>query len=104
MESRIKTLVEMSGENAQDPFIWHALGLEYYAVGKFEIALENFIKAMQVGKDYPPAAYQAGKTAFEMGRVNEATSLLQRGEIAAREKGDLKMAGEIAGLLWEIEE
>jgi Flp pilus assembly protein TadD len=104
MESRIAALQEMLLENPSDPFLWHALGLEYYAQGNSALALEKFLKAMEVGDEYPPASFQSGKTAWELGNVELAISVLQRGEAKAREKGELKMAGEIAGLLWEIED
>ena len=58
---RIEKLKAFERESPEDPFLKHALGMEYRSRGDDEAALGWYEAALKTDPDYVPSYYQLGK-------------------------------------------
>lgn len=98
-KSRKQQIEEMLAEDPNDPFLRYGLAMEYVSAGQDEEAVCCFEELLRVAPDYVPGFMQAGRTLARLNRIEEARSIFQAGIAAARQKGDLHAAEEMAGFL-----
>ncbi|MGH7170062.1 MAG: hypothetical protein ACRELF_05230 [Gemmataceae bacterium] len=98
-KSRKQQIEEMLAEEPNDPFLRYGLAMEYVSAGQDEEAVRCFEELLKTTPDYVPGYMQAGRTLARLDRVAEARAIFQAGIAAARQKGDLHAAEEMAGFL-----
>jgi predicted Zn-dependent protease len=101
---RISTLNEILAQDPNNAFARYGLAMEYANSGKAELALEQFGKLLAAHPDYPAGYFMAAQTLAKSNRTDEARSMLQNGIAAAQRKGDLHAAGEMQGMLDELQQ
>jgi tetratricopeptide (TPR) repeat protein len=98
-KSRKQQIEEMLADDPNDAFLRYGLAMEYVGAGQDEEAVRCFRHLLETTPDYVPGYMQAGRTLARLDRVDEARAVFQAGIAAAREKGDLHAAEEMAGFL-----
>jgi predicted Zn-dependent protease len=98
-KSRKQQIEEMLAEDPHDPFLRYGLAMEYVSAGQDEEAFRCFEELLRTTPDYVPGYMQAGRTLARLNRLDEARSVFQAGITAARQKGDMHAAEEMAGFL-----
>jgi len=98
-KSRKQQIEEMLAEEPNDPFLRYGLAMEHVSAGQDEEAVRCFQELLQTAPDYVPGYMQAGRTLARLDRVDEARAIFQAGIAAARQKGDVHAAEEMAGFL-----
>lgn len=94
MPSREK-LQKLLENEPDDVFLNFGLAMEMKKEGSFDDALAQFDRVIELDATYTAAFFQKGNTFIELGRIEEATSTLQRGVEAARQIGNTHAAGEM---------
>jgi Flp pilus assembly protein TadD len=98
-KSRKQQIEEMLAEDPNDPFLCYGLAMEHVSAGQDEEAIRCFQELLQTTPDYVPGYMQAGRALARLDRIEEARAMFQAGIVAARQKGDLHAAEEMAGFL-----
>jgi len=78
---------------------WYVLAQERAKRSLFEAAMEAYRRVLTIDPSYVAAYYHGGLTLQRAGDMAAARELLQQGLAVARDKGDMKSAGEIEELL-----
>jgi Tfp pilus assembly protein PilF len=92
---RIEKLKAFERENPDDPFLKHALGMEYHSKGDDEAALAWYEAALNTDPDYVPSFYQLAKYWEQKGNREKALEHYDRGIEAAQKTGDAHMMNEL---------
>jgi predicted Zn-dependent protease len=100
---RISTLNEILSQDPNNAFARYGLAMEYANSGQAEQALEEFGKLLSAHPDYPAGYFMAAQTLAKANRTDEARTMLQNGIGAAQRKGDSHAAGEMQGMLDELQ-
>lgn len=95
--SRLEQLLRMVEEDPEDVFGHYALGLEYVGTDPSR-SVEIFRYLVRKWPGYVPVYYQLGSLLYDMGRVEEALSVLHRGIQAAQDAKDTKALAELKNL------
>ena len=98
-KSRKQQIEEMLADDPNDPFLRYGLAMEYVSAGQDEEAVRCFQLLLQTTPDYVPGYMQAGRALTRLDRLEEARKVYQTGIAAARQKGDLHAAEEMAGFM-----
>ena len=98
-KSRKQQIEEMLAEDPNDPFLRYGLAMEHVSAGEDEQAVRCFEELFRAAPDYVPGYMQAGRALARLDRVDEARAIFQAGIVAARQKGDVHAAEEMAGFL-----
>ena len=102
MAEKIERLLEYLASSPQDPFLQHALGLEYVKAGELLKAREIFIEILTRNPDYIGSYYHLGKTLQQLGEDEEAITWYQKGIEAAGNASDRHAQNELKGALEEL--
>jgi Tfp pilus assembly protein PilF len=92
---RIEKLKAFERESPDDPFLKHALGMEYRSKGDDEAALACFEAALKSDPDYVPSFYQLAKYWEQKANREKALEHYDRGIEAAQKTGDAHMLNEL---------
>src|SRR5215472_953789 len=98
-KSRKQQIEEMLADDPNDPFLRYGLAMEYVGAGQDEEAVRCFRELIETTPDYVPGYMQAGRALARLNRLEEARAVFEAGIAAARQKGDLHAAEEMAGFL-----
>jgi tetratricopeptide (TPR) repeat protein len=98
-KSRKQQIEEMLAEDPNDAFLRYGLAMEYVSAGQDEEAARCFQQLLQTTPDYVPGYMQAGRALTRLNRLDEAREVYQAGIAAARQKGDMHAAEEMAGFI-----
>jgi Flp pilus assembly protein TadD len=98
-KTRKERLEAMLTEAPDDPELRYALAMEHASAGDDEGAVRCFRELLERSPDYAPAYHQAGRALHRMGRLAEARQTLERGIPVALRQGNGHAAGEMQGLL-----
>lgn len=90
-------------DDPHDPFLPYAIAQEHTAAGLWEDACVEFAALVERFPAYLPTYYQYGIALVKVDRISEAIEVLQRGLGLARRYKDFKTAGEIEGLLEDLD-
>lgn len=94
------TMLEKLLENGQaDSFARYALALEYKKETRFDEALVQFQALREHDPRYIPQYLMTGQLLIELGRTEEARTVLSQGAEAARSAHDHHALGEIESAL-----
>lgn len=97
--ARREKLLQMISDDANDPFLHYALGIDYAGTGELDAAVAALETALQRDPRYVAAYFHLGKVRVERGEPELAREILVRGQGVARDVGDAHAAEEMAGLL-----
>jgi Flp pilus assembly protein TadD len=97
--SRIARLEQMLADEPNDPELRYALAMEHVSAGDDGQAVRCFRELLERSPDHAPAYHQAGRALDRLGRTDEARETLRQGVAVARRRGDEHAAGEMQGLL-----
>jgi len=93
----VEQLERLEASDPNDPFIAYALALELAKQGEHDRALEAFDRCLALDADYLYAYFHKARSLEALGRVPDATALLEAGAARARKIGDAKALAEITG-------
>lgn len=99
---RIPRLLEFLKATPNDPFLIHALALEWIKKGDDAQAKDLFEKNRHSAPDYVATYYHLGKLLERQGQMEEAAKIYEEGLAAARKAGDNHSFNELRGALDEI--
>jgi cytochrome c-type biogenesis protein CcmH/NrfG len=102
-KSRRQQIEEMLAAEPNDAELRYMLAMEHVSMGDDAGAVTCFEELIRRSGDYPPAYHQAARALARLGRITEATAMIQRGIPAALKKGDSHAAGEMQDLLASLE-
>ena len=84
MTGRIDQIQKMLQAEPQDVFLHYSLGMEYLAAERFDEAVGEFQRCIELDADYLPAHVEAGKALRSAARPDEARDAFAAGmELAA---------------------
>ncbi len=93
--NRIEKLLEYLSASPEDPFLQHALGMEYVNIGKELEAKKLFENILIKNPEYVGSYYQLGKLLEREGNNNEAVEWYEKGMQAAKQAGDAHSYNEL---------
>lgn len=101
--NRIDLLKSMLAEDASDPFLHYALGLEL-AKTDDTAAIAQFQALTTRHPEYLATYYQLGQCLEATGNLQEALQAYTQGLALAQEQGERKTAAELQEALWGVED
>ena len=97
-------LSEILEANPADAFARYGLAMEYAGQQKYEAALAEFARLVELNPDYVPGFHMYAQTLLRAGRSDEARAMLRRGIDCAGRMKNAHAQGEMTELLGEIEQ
>src|SRR5258708_39865876 len=82
--SRLEVLQSMVAQNPKDSFSRYGLAMEYANTGSLDKAVEEYDSLLEFNPDYAAAYYHGGQALEELGRLQDARRMYQRGPQATR--------------------
>ena len=101
--NRIDLLKSMLAEDANDPFLHYALGLEL-AKTEDAAAAQQFAALSLSHPEYLATYYQWGQCLEAIGKLQDARNAYQKGLTLAQSQGERKTAAELQEALWGVED
>ena len=101
---RIEKLKQFLSATPDDPFLRHALALEYVKVGNVDEARTLFENILSGHPDYVGSYYHLGKLLEQTGEPVLATEWYKKGIDAAERARDLHARNELRAALEELED
>jgi len=98
-QQRLTRLLEFHAQNADDPFINHALGLEYVNANNAERAVIFFRSAIESDAAYVASYYHLGKALELLGKREEARKVYGDGMVMAKSLNDAHAQSELEAAL-----
>jgi Tfp pilus assembly protein PilF len=92
---RVEKLLGFLQVNPEDPFLKHALALEYIKAGKDEPARKLFIEILTADPGYTGSYYHLASLLERKGDKEAALAWYKKGMAVAKEKGDLHTYNEL---------
>ena len=89
---KLKTFLINSPE---DPFLKHALALEYIKTGNDSLARQLFLDILTRDPSYIGTYYHLGRLLERLGETENARSWYEKGMVAANHAGDLHAYNEL---------
>jgi tetratricopeptide (TPR) repeat protein len=99
MSARLETLKSMLAQDPDNAFARYGLAMELLNAGSAEAAVEEFEQLLAAHPDYTYGYFHGGRALEQLGRLEEARALYERGVEASRRKGDAKALNEIQAAL-----
>ena len=99
MPDRLDKLQQLFDADPNDAELAYMIGLEHSNREDLEEAVRWHDRAIALDDHFHYAYFQKGKLLGALGRDTEARETIQRGLDQANGAGDMKAAGELAGLL-----
>lgn len=93
--NRIEQLKSFLEQTPNDPFLQHALALEYQKNGDQEEALNLFLKNKLEHASYVATYFHLGKLYESLQNLQAAQEAYAQGIVYAEQAGDAKTAGEL---------
>ncbi len=97
--SRLPQLEKLLAAEPKDVFLNFAMAMELAKADRHEEALAAFTRTTEIDPKYVPAWFQRGNLLINLGRREEAKTVLSEGRRIAAENGDHHAAAEIADAL-----
>jgi len=94
---RMEKLKEFLRKDPQDPFIKHALALEYIKIGEDGQARSLFEDILEKDPAYVGSYYHLGKLLERVGETQLAIQWYEKGMAAARTAGEKRAYNELQG-------
>ena len=87
-----------------DVFLNYVLGVEYESVDQLEDASNQFLKTLEIKKDYFACYYQLGRLAEKMKNEKQALEYFKTGLELAKQQKDQKAINEFNEAVWLLED
>lgn len=100
---RLNALLAMAQADPAKAFTWYGIAMEYKSLGRPDDAVTTFQKLIQLDPRYVPAYHMLGRLLVELGRTDEARTVLNTGVETARQTGNAHAQGEMEGVLESLE-
>ena len=100
--AKIEKLLAFLKETPGDPFLKHALALEYIKDGKDEVARNLFIEILTADPDYIGSYYHLAGLLDRTGDREGAISWYEKGMAAAKRKGDQHAFNELRSVYEDL--
>lgn len=104
MKTRRENLIEMLGKEPEDVFLNYALAVEFIGEGKYKEAESQFLKTLQLNKEYLPCYYQLGQIAEKLNKEKEALEYYHKGAELAKKQNNNKALNELSEAIWLLED
>jgi Tfp pilus assembly protein PilF len=92
---KIEKLKSFLINSPEDPFLKHALALEYVKLGYENLARELFLEILTRDPAYIGTYYHLGRLLERAGEKENAKSWYEKGMVAAKKTGDLHTYNEL---------
>lgn len=102
--SRINMLLSLLNSEPNDVFTNYALALEYAAENDFGKAEIQFLKVLEIDKNYLPCFYQLGQLKEKTGEVEIALKYYHEGLDLAKKQANNKAINEINEAIFLLED
>jgi tetratricopeptide (TPR) repeat protein len=102
--SRFDMLQEMLVKEPDDVFLNYALGIELEKEEKFAEAERQYLKTLELNKEYLPCFYRLGQIAEQFKGKEVAINYYKQGFDLAKKKGDNRTAGEMNEAMQQLED
>jgi len=102
MTDRISRLQQFLQENPADPFVNHALALEYIKIGEEARAKALFEALLERNPDYVGSYYHLAKLLERTEDIPGAIKVYEKGMEEAKKAGDTHALGELRGAYEEL--
>lgn len=96
---RVATFRSLIAKSPADPFPRYGLAMELRTRKELEASAAAFDELIAAFPDYVPSYLMAGGVAQELGRIEAAVALFQRGVEVAGARGDSHARGELMSAL-----
>ena len=93
--NRMEKLKEYLKAQPEDPFLNHALALEYSKEGELDLARELFIRLLQQHPEYVGSYYHLAALLLQQNRREEAIEWYEKGMAVAKKAGDTHAFNEL---------
>lgn len=100
---RLERLLKTLDSRPDDPFLLYAIAIEHKIGGDNEEALRRFEEVQRRFPEYVPTYYHYGMLCADMGRLDEAEKLFDRGIAEAEKAGDAHARSELARAKGDLE-
>ena len=97
--NRLDALKQMVAQDENNSFARYGLAMEYVGRGELSEAIDQFNRLLATNQTYLAAYYHAGHALEQLGKVDEARSMYERGLEACQKVGDLHTRAEIEAAL-----
>ncbi|HEY7306112.1 MAG TPA: tetratricopeptide repeat protein [Bryobacteraceae bacterium] len=97
--NRLDILKQLVTQDPNNSFARYGLAMEYAKGGQYQEAVEEFRVLIQHDDSYSAAYYHGGQALENLGRIEEARSMYEKGIEASTRKGDLHTRSEIEAAL-----
>lgn len=102
--TRLKQLDQLLKQQPKDPFLWHAMGVEYSKGAQWDEARNCFARAIALDEKHVGSYYHLGRAYTMLHAPEKARDAYKKGIRIATEVGDLHARGELQTVLMLIEE
>jgi Tfp pilus assembly protein PilF len=85
---KIEKLKSFLHHSPEDPFLKHALALEYVKIGNDSLARQYFLEILDRDPSYIGTYYHLGRLLERAGETDNARSWYEKGMTAAKKAGD----------------
>jgi Tfp pilus assembly protein PilF len=92
---KIEKLKTFLNNSPEDPFLKHALALEYIKLGNESLARQLFLEILNRDPAYIGTYYHLGRLLERAGEIENARSWYEKGMVAAKNAGDLHVYNEL---------
>lgn len=92
---KIEKLKTFLNNSPEDPFLKHALALEYIKTGNETLARQLFLDILTRDPSYIGTYYHLGRLLERSGETENARSWYEKGMVAANHAGDLHAYNEL---------
>ncbi len=102
MPDRMEMLKQFLAENPKDEFARYGLAMEYSKLGRYDEALAEFQRLLEVNPDYTAGYFMAAQTLVKADRSGEARQMLTNGIASAARTGNAHAKSEMEAMLQEL--
>lgn len=88
MDNRLEQLTKHYEKDPSDPFCAYGIAMEHAKAKRYDQALSWLDKTLQLDPEYFYAYFQKGRVSSEMGKLDEARMVLEKGIAVADGKDD----------------
>ena len=96
---RITALTDMLAQDPGNTLARYGLAMEYKNRGEFENASREFDSVLKVDPNYAAAYFHGGQNFEQMGKIEDARGIYERGIAVTSKTGDAHTRAELQGAL-----
>ena len=97
--NRLEILKQMVAQDSNNTFARYGLAMEFAKSGQYRQAVDEFRTLIEKDETYSAAYYHAGQALENLGLIEEARAIYEKGIEASARKGDLHTRSEIEAAL-----